>query len=166
MKTIFTKHEDKKQLHIEREFNAPVNIVWRAWTEPELLDQWWAPKPWKSETHHMEFKVGGYRLYSMNGPEGEKHFGRTNYTAINKPEKFEGEDVFCDDEGNVNEELPGTILEVSFKEIGEKTIVTVIDTFSSLEAMEELIKMGVQEGFAMAHDNLDKLLVKMIASNS
>lgn len=165
MKTIFTKHEDKKQLHSEREFNAPVELVWRTWTESELLDQWWAPKPWISQTYHMEFKVGGYRFYSMNGPEGEKHFGRTNYTAINKPEKFEGEDVFCDDEGNVNEELPATILEVFFIENNGKTIVRVVDTFASLEAMEELIKMGAQEGFALAQDNLDEVLAKMMAEN-
>jgi uncharacterized protein YndB with AHSA1/START domain len=158
MKTIFTKHEDKKQLHIQREFDASVNLVWRTWTEPELLDQWWAPKPWQSETHHMEFKEGGHRFYSMNGHEGEKHFCRTNYTAINKPEKFEGEDVFCDDKGNVNQELPGSGMLANFIENGGKTTVIVISTFASVEAMEELIKMGVQEGFAMAHNNLDELL--------
>lgn len=165
MKTIFTKHEDKKQLHSEREFDAPVELVWRTWTEPELLDQWWAPKPWISETHHMEFKVGGYRLYSMNGPEGEKHFGRTNYTTINKPVNFAGEDVFCDDKGNVSKELPGTGMEVSFNENEGKTRVIVINTFASVEAMEELIKMGVQEGFAMAQDNLEELL-KTIQSSA
>lgn len=158
MKTTFTKHDDKKQLHIKREFNAPVNLVWRTWTEADLLDQWWAPKPWKSVTKHMEFKIGGYRLYSMNGPDGEVHWGKTNFTAITPTENFKGDDVFCDDKGNENKDLPGTEMEVVFIENGNTTTVNVVNTFVSVEAMEELIKMGVQEGFAMAHDNLDELL--------
>lgn len=84
--TIFTANENI--LKVERTFNAPIELVWRAWTEAELLDQWWAPKPWKSETSHMDFSEGGYRLYAMVGPEGEKHLGRTDYRSIDVHVQF------------------------------------------------------------------------------
>ena len=48
-----------KKITVTRHFNAPLDQVWKAWTESELLDQWWAPKPFKAETKFMDFKVGG-----------------------------------------------------------------------------------------------------------
>ena len=71
--TNFTVDKAEKKVMIKREFAAPKKHVCAACTEPELLDQWWAPKPWKSETKSMDFSEGGRRLYAMVGPEGEEH---------------------------------------------------------------------------------------------
>jgi uncharacterized protein YndB with AHSA1/START domain len=57
--TIYSKDASNKKLKVEREFDAPVAQVWNAWTQPELLDQWWAPKPWKANTKSMDFREGG-----------------------------------------------------------------------------------------------------------
>ncbi|MFX3626109.1 MAG: SRPBCC family protein [bacterium] len=158
MKTTFTKHEDKKQLHVEREFDAPVNLVWRAWTEPELLDQWWAPKPWKAETKSMDFREGGVWLYIMNGPEGEKQFCKAKYSNITVKSNYKATDAFCDEEGNENSDIPSMSWDVNFIEEQGKTVVNIFITYPSNEAMQEIIKMGFKEGFAMAHNNLDELL--------
>ncbi len=65
----------KRKITVTRHFDASPELVWRAWTESELLDQWWAPQPWKAETKFLSFKVGGYWLYAMVGPDNSKHLG-------------------------------------------------------------------------------------------
>jgi uncharacterized protein YndB with AHSA1/START domain len=69
--TIITKCEQKTKLTIERIFDAPRSRVWQAFTDAELLDRWWAPEPWTTETVSMDFRIGGRWHYSMNGPNGE-----------------------------------------------------------------------------------------------
>ena len=57
-KSVLTKDPGGKKLQVVEEFDVPVAAVWEAWTTPELLDQWWAPKPWKAETKSMDFREG------------------------------------------------------------------------------------------------------------
>ena len=68
----FTVDKANKKINVERAFAAPLKKAWAAWTQAELLDQWWAPKPWKAQTKSMDFKVGGRWIYSMTGPDGTK----------------------------------------------------------------------------------------------
>ena len=150
--------QNENELTVIRNFDADINLVWRAWTEAELLDQWWAPAPWKSETSHMEFKVGGYRLYAMVGPEGERHVGRTDYKAIDKPNSFGGEDAFCDADGNVNPALPVSKFVNQFEQKGSQTTVTVVTVYDSVDLLQQVIDMGMKEGLSMAYDQLEKVL--------
>ena len=71
-----------------------VETVWSAWTQPEILDKWWAPKTWVAKTKSMEFEVGGRWLYSMCGPEGEEHWSLAQYTAITPKSTFKHLDAF------------------------------------------------------------------------
>ncbi len=157
-KTAYTKDPENKRLTVEREFAAGIDRVWRAWTESKLLDQWWAPKPWQAQTRSMDFRVGGMWLYSMNGPEGERHWARADFKAISKPSGFEVEDCFCDEHGTRDESAPGMNWAVSFSGGPSVTRVNVVITFASAEALQAIVEMGFQEGFAAAHDNLDGLL--------
>ena len=61
----FTVDKSTNTIHITREFAADIDLVWDAFTTAEILDQWVAPKPWKSKTKVMDFKVGGRRFYAM-----------------------------------------------------------------------------------------------------
>ena len=83
------KDLNEKSILVSREFEAPLADVWRAYTEAALLDQWWGPSPWRAETRQMNFKPGGYWLYAMVGPEGEKHWARMDYLAIDHHRSFE-----------------------------------------------------------------------------
>ncbi|HEY6954181.1 MAG TPA: SRPBCC domain-containing protein [Flavisolibacter sp.] len=158
--TIYSKDEANKKLFAEREFDAPVKDVWRAWTEPQLLDQWWAPRPWKAVTLSMDFKDGGTWLYYMEGPDGTRHYCRADYSSIVPNKSYKGLDCFCDEKGNINTELPRMNWQVSFNESSLGTKVRVELTFDSLEALHKIVEMGFKEGFAMAHNNLDELLAK------
>lgn len=151
-------HVKQNVLTVTRTFDAELDLVWRAWTEAELLDQWWAPKPWKSVTSHMEFKVGGHRIYAMVGPEGEKHVGRTDYLSINERKDFTGEDAFCDDEGNVNPDFPIATFVNRFESNLNSTLVTIETVYSSEEHVKQVIEMGMKEGLSAAFENLDFVL--------
>lgn len=149
------KDLQNKKLLITRNFEAPLEHVWKAWTERELLDQWWAPKPWKAETKKMEFKVGGYWLYAMVGPDQSKHWSKSDYTSIVLHKSFEGFDYFCDENGNKNVDLPSMNWKNEFHltETGTKVIVEV--TFAKESDIKTIIEMGFEAGFTSALENLD-----------
>jgi uncharacterized protein YndB with AHSA1/START domain len=160
--TIFTKDLANKKLKVVREFDAPLELVWKAWTDSELLDQWWAPKPWKANTQTMDFREGGRWLYYMEGPDGERHYCRADYQSVIPNKRFIGDDSFCDEHGNKTSELPQMHWRSEFSRSGSGTKVEVEITFSSEADMEKIIEMGFKEGFAAAHNNLDELLAGQI----
>lgn len=158
--TIYTKDQTNKKLRVVREFDAPVEQVWKAWTESWLLDQWWAPKPWKANTQSMDFREGGAWLYYMQGPDGSRHYCRLDYETIVPKRSFSGQDAFCDEKGNINEEFPRMNWKTQFSTAGNGTKVEVVINFASEADMEKIIEMGFKEGFAAAHGNLDEILAK------
>src|ERR1043165_154225 len=160
--TIFTKDAASKKIIVTREFDAPLEQVWKAWTESDLLDQWWAPKPWKANTKSMDFRNGGMWLYAMEGPEGEIHWSRADFNEIVPYKSFVGDDAFCDEDGNVNPDFPRMHWKNEFSETSTGTKVRVEITFASEADLEKIIEMGFKEGFAMAHGNLDELLAKEV----
>jgi uncharacterized protein YndB with AHSA1/START domain len=157
-KTKFSRDEKNATLTIERLFPAEPKRVWEALTKPSLLDQWWAPKPWKTETVRMDFRVGGQWLYAMNGPAGEKHFGMMEYIAIEPTRRYEAADVFCDAAGKPNESLPRQLFTNTLTAEGKQTRIVTVVKYSSLEDMKRILEMGMQEGLTMAYDQLDALL--------
>ncbi|WP_031526544.1 SRPBCC family protein [Dyadobacter crusticola] len=156
----FEVDKANKKINVERAFAAPIVKVWAAWTEPALLDQWWAPKPWKARTKAMDFREGGNWLYAMVGPEGEEHWARVDYETINPLTSFSAKDAFCDENGNLNDELPGSHWNNQFNEQGGQTVVSMQITFEELAHLETTLEMGFKEGFEMGLGNLDELLEK------
>ncbi|MGQ8338889.1 SRPBCC family protein [Sunxiuqinia sp. A32] len=146
------------ELTVIRTFNAPLSLVWRAWTEAELLDKWWAPKPWKSETSYMDFKEGGHRIYDMIGPEGERHGGRTDYLHIQEHKNFSGKDFFLNDEININPNMPIAQFQNQFEPKVNETVVTIKTQYTSEEQLKQVLEMGMKEGLSMAFENLDQVL--------
>ena len=158
--TIYSKDLENKKIKVTREFDAPVEKVWRAWTEKELLDQWWAPRPWKTVTQTMNFSNGGTWLYYMEGPDGSGHYCRTDYNSIVTNKSYEGLVFFCDEKGNINPGFPRMNWKVAFNKADSGTKINVEITFDSIESLEKIIEMGFKEGFASAQNNLDELLAK------
>ena len=158
--TIYTKDLDNKKIKVIREFKAPVELVWRAWTESALLDQWWAPKPWQANTKSMDFREGGRWLYYMEGPNGSRHYCRADYDKIVLNKSYTALDAFCDENGQINTEFPRMHWQVEFHRSGNATKVEIKITFATVEDLEKIIEMGFKEGFAAAHTNLDELLAK------
>jgi uncharacterized protein YndB with AHSA1/START domain len=156
--TIYKTDLDNKKLRVEREFDAPLEKVWRAWTESSILDQWWAPRPWKAVTQSMDFREGGRWRYYMQGPEGERHYCFVEYEKIDPERSFTGTDAFCDEKGNISTEFPSMYWKCTFTKAGSGTKVNVEVSFDSIEDLNKIVEMGFKEGFAAAHTNLDAIL--------
>jgi len=154
----FTVNKETNTVTVQKEFAAGLDLVWDAYTKPELLDQWWAPKPWLSKTKSMDFKENGRRLYAMCGPEGEEHWALMNFTSISPKTNFKYLDAFCDKEGNINDEFPRSEWNLDFIDKGETTLVDITIKHRNLADLEKLITMGFKEGFTIALNGLDELL--------
>lgn len=157
-KTKVVKDLKERSILVAREFGASVADVWRCYTEPALLDQWWGPAPWRAETKSMSFKPGGFWLYAMVSPEGEKHWGRMNYITINHHKHFDMEDVFCDEEGNMNAALPVSTGGMFFTPTPNGTLVEFKMTYSSEEQLKQIIEMGFEQGITACLEQLAQLL--------
>src|SRR5882757_6545948 len=155
----FTVDKTTKTVFINREFDAELSLVWDAFTKQEILDQWWAPKPWASKTKVMNFEVGGRRFYAMVSPEGQERWSVQKYTSISPKTNFKFLNAFADE--NENPELPGSEWDLTFSEQNGTTKVSVTIYNESLERMEKQIEMGFQGGFTMTLNYLDELLATL-----
>src|SRR5215203_3207031 len=122
--TSITKDAANKKMIVVREFDAPVDQVWEAWTQKEILDQWWAPNPYKAVTKSMDFREDGFWLYCMQGPEGDRHWCRADYSKIVPRKEFECEDAFCDENGMPNGVAPNMHWNCYFAPSANGTVVT------------------------------------------
>lgn len=165
----FTVDKATKTVFITREFDAELSLVWDAYTKQEILDQWWAPKPWTSKTKAMNFEVGGRRFYAMVSPEGQERWSIQKYTSITPKTNFKLLNAFADE--NENPELPGSEWDLNFSERDgtdnyRVTKVSVSIYNESLERLEKMIEMGFKEGFTMTMNSLEKLLLTLSQKQS
>ncbi|MDE3236098.1 MAG: SRPBCC domain-containing protein [Bacteroidota bacterium] len=154
----FSVNKENNTIHVQREFAAERSLVWEAWTNPVIIDQWWAPKPYQTKTKHMDFRKGGYWLYAMYSPENVAHWCRADYMEVTPLQSFEGLDAFCDEEGNINTTFPRSLWRNNFEQDGEYTTVNITIHYDNLADLEKIIEMGFKEGFTMALGNLDQYL--------
>ena len=155
----FTVNKTTKTVTFSREFDADLSLVWDAYTKQEILDQWWAPKPWTSKTKFMDFEVGGRRFYAMVSPEGQEHWSVQKYTSISPKTNFKLLNAFADKDENP--ELPGSEWDLTFSEQNGKTTVHISIYNESLVRLEKMIDMGFKEGTAMTLKNLEELLATL-----
>ena len=148
--------KETKTVLITAEFDAERDLVWDAYTKPELLDQWWAPKPWISRTKVMDFREGGRRFYAMVSPEGDERWAIHKYTSISPKSNFKLFNAFAD--ADENPELPGSDWDLNFSQENSTTVVSISIYNESLERLERMIEMGFKEGVAATFENLRELL--------
>ena len=152
----FTIDKATKTVFVTKEFDTELSLVWDAFTKQEILDQWWAPKPWMSKTKIMDFTVGGRRFYAMVSPEGHESWQVQKYTAIHPKTNFQYFSAFADKDENLS--LPGSDWDFNFSEKNGITTVNISIKNDSLERMEKMIEMGFKEGFTMTLNYLGDLL--------
>ena len=154
----FTVDKSTSSVLVNREFAAELSLVWDAFTKQEILDQWWAPKPWVSRTKYMDFKVGGRRFYAMVSPEGQEHWCIQDFTSISPKTNFKFLDAFADKDENLNNALPRADWDLNFSEHDGTTTVKITVKHKTLADLEQIIKMGFKEGFTMTLNELEILV--------
>jgi uncharacterized protein YndB with AHSA1/START domain len=155
---VFTKDFANKKLTVVRAFDASLKQVWQAWTLSEILNQWWAPKPYRLETKKMDFREGGIWLYCMIGPEGNKIWCRVDYSSIELHKYITCLSRFCDEEGTINMGFPNMYWKELFSPKNKGTTATIEITFDKVEDMETIVNVGFKDGFTSGLGNLDQYL--------
>ena len=155
----FLVDKENHKITVKRSFDAPLDLVWAAWTDPEILDLWWAPKPWRTETKSLDFREGGRWHYAMVGPEGDRQWCIFDYKHIVPQRSYSGQDAFCDENAVADDTKPIVKWLNQFEETeDESTVVDIELAFANLQDLESLIQMGFKEGFTMGMENLDEYI--------
>lgn len=157
----FTVDKSTSTVFVNREFAADQSLVWDAFTKQEILDQWWAPKPWASKTKSMDFKAGGRRLYAMVSPEGQEHWSVQEFTSVAPIANFKMVSAFADQDANINTAMPSSNWDVSFSEKDGSTTVNMIIKHKDLADLETMLQMGFEGGFTMTLNYLETLLATL-----
>lgn len=147
-----------KQLIVTRYFDASTDLVWKAWTQQEFLNIWWAPEPYRVETKSFDFREGGRWHYAMVSPENQRHWASADILKVNKERSFEWLDCFCDEHGKINEALPRTHWHVDFMSIGSETKVVCTLTYKSEADLKQIMELGMEQGFTMTLTALERYL--------
>ena len=123
------------ELVIERIFDAPRELVWKAWTEPEHLAQWWGPRGFTLPSCKVELRPGGAYRFHMRSPEGTEHRVHGVLREVVPPERFSYTWAWVDAQG---ESGPETLLTLTFGELGGKTKLTLHQAiFESVTARDQ-----------------------------
>ena len=154
----FNVQQDARTITVERAFHAPVDPVWAAWTEADLLCQWWAPKPYTCVIRSLELREGGRWSYYMEGPEGDRHYSFFDYTAIRPKTFLAGQDGFCDAAGTILTSMPRSQWAIHFSSVATGAQERIVIHFETATDLERILRMGFQEGFTAGLDQLDALL--------
>jgi uncharacterized protein YndB with AHSA1/START domain len=167
--TVISTERDTQNLTLTfvAEFAAPPQRVWQVWEDPRQLERWWGPPTWPATFDEHDLSVGGRSAYYMTGPAGERAHGWWRITAVEPPRRLEFDDGFSDDDGTPSEGMPVTRTEVTFEPValgavgaqGEGTRMTTVSRFASLEDLERLVQMGMQEGMLQAMGQIDDILL-------
>lgn len=156
---------DGRILVLERVFDAPRELVFQMFKEPEHLKRWWGPKGWEIPVCTVDFRPGGVWHYCMKCVDpnqgefyGMESWGKAVYKEIVEPERIIYNDYFSDAEGNVNDDLPSSLITMEFIDLGGKTKLVNRSEYVSPEALQNVMDMGMLQGITETWNRLGELL--------
>jgi len=155
------KDVDALTLELVAEFDASVERVWQLWEDPRKLERWWGPPTWPATFETHDFQIGGRANYYMTGPEGEKARGWWQFTAINQHVALELDDGFADDDGTPSTTIEPVHMTVTLEAEGDRTVLTNLTQFVSIEQMNTMVEMGMDEGLREAAGQMDAVLAEV-----
>lgn len=157
-----------RTLRVERIFDAPRNLVFEVFSQPEHLTQWWGTKGWDTEIAQFTFEKEGIWHYCMRCTDqsqeesyGQESWNKATFQEIIVPEKIVYLDQFSDEKGNVIEDMPEMTVTLTFTEQNGKTKIVSESTFANAEQLRTVLDMGVTEGLQQTWDRLEAYLYEM-----
>lgn len=144
----------KRTLSLKRTIDAPVELVWEAWTEPGHIAQWWGPKGMSIKVVEHNFKVGGKWKYTMPMPDGNEFISEGQYSEIVKLQKIITS-------ANFRPMTEGVELRALFEKVGDKTNFTFSVVHPTEEYCRQQEKMGFYNGWGSAFDRLETFIATL-----
>jgi uncharacterized protein YndB with AHSA1/START domain len=143
-----------------REFDAPVEKVFEAYTDCKHLRNWWGPREWPVNECNMDFRAGGRWHYCMKGPDGTEAWGLATFNEIKPSHLIVYQDHFSDKEGNVNSSMPSAHIRNEFSEEDGVTTVKSTARYASEQDLQQVKEMGMIAGIEETLDRLEEYLNK------
>lgn len=156
--TEISTDTDALTMDIVADFEAPIERVWAAFTDPRRLERFWGPPGWPATFTRFDFAPGGLALYHMTGPRGETSRGRWEFLSIDEPRSFEVLDGFADENGDPDDDIDPMRMVFAFEQTPTGTRLIGKTVFASAESLEQLVGMGMVEGTRMAMGQIDAVL--------
>jgi uncharacterized protein YndB with AHSA1/START domain len=141
------------------EFSATPERVWQLWSDPRQLERWWGPPVYPATVTTHDLRPGGRVDYHMTGPGGDQPHGYWKVLEVEPPHRLVILDGFANADGTPNEEIPAMTMRVAIGAIGGGTTrMSIETTFASIEAMEQVLGMQMEEGLKLAVGQIDAIL--------
>lgn len=160
---MVSRVENERVLILERIFDAPRDLLFKMFKEPEHLKRWWGPKGWEIPVCTVDFRPGGVWHYCMKCVDenlgdffGMESWGKGVYQEIIEPEKISYIDYFSDAEGNSDNSMPSTEITLEFVDFGGKTKLINRAEYVSAEALKTVMDMGMLQGITETWDRLNE----------
>ena len=151
----------KLTLTVVADYPVSVERLWEAYADPRQLERFWGPETWPATFTRHDMAVGGYSHYYMTGPDGTTSRGWWKYLAVEPGRRLELEDGFADEQGKPNEQMPTMRMVFAFAATASGSRFESVTTFPSMEAMEQLVTMGMEDGMRSAMGQIDAVLADL-----
>lgn len=160
MSTIdITKDLANATMVVTSVFPASPDRVWRLWADPRQLERWWGPEPYPATVVDHDLQPGGHVSFYMTGPEGDKHPGYWRVIEVDPPRRLVVEDGFADEDGEPDDDLPISHVEVTIEPIDDtRTRMTITSVYDTTAQLEQVLAMGMEQGIRTAVGQIDGLL--------
>jgi uncharacterized protein YndB with AHSA1/START domain len=163
--TAVRKDPSALTMTITAEFDAPPERVWQLWADPRQLERWWGPPTYPATVTRHDLTPGRRVEYHMTGPSGDQPRGYWDVLEVDPPRHLVFRDGFANADGSPNDAFPRTEGHVSIEPMAAgRTRMTIESRFPSLEALEQLVAMGMEEGLSQAVGQIDAILAEGVAA--
>lgn len=159
--TLQTERISERELTMTQRFEAPVELVWKAWTDAEAIAAWFGPQGFTTTVPAMDVRPGGIWLFCMHSEEYGDAWGKGEYVEVDPPRRLVYKDMFADAEGNTNEELPVTLVTLDFIDEGGTTLMKMHSLYDSGDDLTKVLEMGMEQGMG---ETLEKLVAYLDAN--
>ncbi len=156
--TFVTKNPEDLTMTVVAEFGVPVERLWDAYADPRQLEKFWGPVEWPATFTRHDMFPGGRSEYAMRGPDGEVSAGFWEFVSVDRPKSFEVIDGFANEDGSSNPEMPSIRMTFAFEETNSGSRVTNTTYFASVEQLQQLVDMGMEEGMRSAMSQMDAVI--------
>lgn len=156
-------HTDPEELTVTlvAEFPVPVERLWGAFADPRQLERFWGPPGFPATFTSFDLRPGGTAHYRMTSPQNEHFLSLWQVSEVDEPRRIAFRDLFATDDGAVDEAMPASETVLTFESIESGSRVTVLTSFESSAGLDQLLEMGMLEGYTQAFGQLDRVLADL-----